>query len=67
VLFRLETAALQAVSTGSLPHHSAEFLRMLAEGEVIRYRFTLVEGWTYRQVVDALYADPVLGEWLRET
>jgi UPF0755 protein len=67
VLFRLQPAVLQAgeyqLTSGITP---PEFLRMLAEGEVIRYRFTLVEGWTYRQVVDALYADPVLGDWLRE-
>jgi UPF0755 protein len=43
----------------------ADFLRLLETGDVIRYRFTLVEGWTYQQVVDALYADPVLGPWLR--
>ena len=65
-LFRLHPVMLQAgeylLSPGLTP---LEFLHMLEKGEVIRYRFTLVEGWTYQQVVDALYADPVLGPWLR--
>jgi UPF0755 protein len=66
VLLRLQPAVLQAgeyqLTSTTTP---VDLLRMLAQGEVLRYRFTLVEGWTYRQVVDALYADPVLGGWLR--
>lgn len=66
VLFRLHPVVLKAgeyqLAPGVTP---LEFLRLLEKGEVIRYRFTLVEGWTYRQVVDALYANPVLGAWLR--
>jgi UPF0755 protein len=36
-------------------------LRKLARGDVIHYRFTIVEGWTYRQLIGGLLADPVLG------
>jgi UPF0755 protein len=32
-------------------------LGKLAAGDVIQYRFTLVEGWNYRQLVGALMAD----------
>jgi len=66
VVLRLHPVVLKAgeyqLAPGVTP---TEFLRLLENGEVIRYRFTLVEGWTYRQVVDALYANPVLGAWLR--
>ncbi len=40
-------------------------LRKLERGDVIRYRFTIVEGWTYRQLLDALQADLVLGPGLK--
>jgi UPF0755 protein len=43
-----------------------ELLRQLEQGEVIRYRFTIVEGWSYRQLLDALKDDPVLGEKLQD-
>lgn len=66
VLFRLHPAVLKAGEYQLVPGVTpTEFLRLLEKGEVIQYRFTLVEGWTYRQVVDALYASPVLGAWLR--
>lgn len=32
-------------------------LKKLSSGEVVQYRFTLVEGWTYRQLLDALAND----------
>jgi len=35
-------------------------LALLASGKVIRYRFTIVEGWTAAQLVNALAADGVL-------
>jgi len=41
-----------------------DLLRMLQTGDVIRYRFTIVEGWTYWQLLDALLRDPVLGPGL---
>lgn len=40
-------------------------LQKLDRGDVIRYRFTIVEGWTYRQLLYALQADPVLGPGLK--
>lgn len=35
-------------------------LDLLASGKVISYRFTIVEGWSLRQLLDALGKDPVL-------
>jgi UPF0755 protein len=37
-----------------------DVLRQFAEGRVIQYRLTLVEGWTFRQVAEALDANEVL-------
>ncbi len=39
-----------------------DLLNLLASGEVIQYRFTIIEGWTFRQLIDALDADPVLDQ-----
>ncbi|MEJ8568354.1 endolytic transglycosylase MltG [Elongatibacter sediminis] len=62
LLLRLEPAIIQAgeyrLETGMKP---ADLLGRLTRGDVIRYRFTIVEGWTVRQLLDALAADPVLG------
>ncbi len=38
-----------------------DLLDKLARGEVIQYGFTIVEGWTLRQLMAALAADPRLG------
>ena len=35
-------------------------LDLLASGKVINYRFTIVEGWSLKQLLGALQADPVL-------
>jgi UPF0755 protein len=45
------------LETGSTPQ---AVLKKLASGEVIQYRFTLVEGWTYRQLLASLAENPVL-------
>lgn len=37
-----------------------DLLALLASGKVVRHRFTIVEGWTVAQLLDALGADPVL-------
>ena len=37
-----------------------ELLGLLASGQVIQYRFTLVEGWTFQQLATALAANTVL-------
>lgn len=35
-------------------------LQRLASGQVVQYRITLVEGWTFRQFAEAIRNDPVL-------
>ena len=37
-----------------------QLLDLLASGKVLSYRFTIVEGWTVKQLLDALGKDPVL-------
>lgn len=37
-----------------------QFLDLLASGKVLSYRFTIVEGWTVKQLLEALGKDPVL-------
>ena len=41
-------------------------LQLLASGDVIQYRFTLVEGWTFAQLLQALSADQVLQNTLHQ-
>jgi UPF0755 protein len=41
-------------------------LQLLASGAVIQYRFTLVEGWTFTQLLQVLSADPVLEHTLHQ-
>ena len=38
-----------------------ELLALLASGNVIQYRFTIVEGWTFKQLSEVLLADAMLG------
>jgi UPF0755 protein len=58
LLLRREPATIQvgeyAIDSGMGPR---ELLARLASGDVIQYRFTLVEGWNYRQLVAALLAE----------
>ena len=42
---------------GLLP---ADLLKLLASGKVITYRFTIVEGWSVKQLLNAMANDPVL-------
>lgn len=37
-----------------------ELLEMLVAGRVVQHALTLVEGWTFRQVLDAVHSHPVL-------
>jgi UPF0755 protein len=61
LLTRLEPVIIQAGEYALEPGLTPRgLLTLLASGEVIRYRFTIVEGWTYRQLLAALAADPVL-------
>lgn len=46
-----------AVAPGTSPR---ELLRRMAAGDVIQHRFTIVEGWTFRQLRSALAAVPGL-------
>jgi UPF0755 protein len=61
-LMRQQPAPLQAgeylLEAGITP---AQLLRLMQSGEVIHYRFTIVEGWTVAQLLAALQADALLG------
>jgi UPF0755 protein len=68
LLMRLEPRVYRAgeyrLEPGARPR---DLLELLASGRVIQYRLTLVEGWTFRQVAEALAADTVLEhqiDWL---
>ena len=50
-----------AIEPGMTP---VELLEKFARGQVIAYRFTLVEGWTVHELRVALAADPVLVQTL---
>lgn len=58
VLLRLRPGTMQAgeyaLPAGLTP---VDLLELLASGNVIQYRFTLVEGWNYRQLRSALLAE----------
>jgi UPF0755 protein len=58
ILLRREPVTIQvgeyALAPGTEPRG---LLTQLASGDVIQYRFTLVEGWNYRQLVAALLAE----------
>ena len=65
LLLRLEPVLLQA-GEYRLDHGMAprDVVRRLASGEVIRYRFTVVEGWTFKQLRQALADNAELGHEL---
>jgi UPF0755 protein len=62
VLMRLEPPVLKVgeylLQSGLTPKL---LLEVLQGGDVIRYRFTIVEGWTAKQLITALKADAALG------
>jgi len=62
LLMRLEPRVYQAgeyrLKPGITPR---QFLTKLSGGDVIQYRITLVEGWTFKQLAASLSANPVLG------
>jgi UPF0755 protein len=68
LLTRLEPARIRAgeyvLKPGLKP---VELIRVLASGAVVTYRFTIVEGWTFRQLRSALAADEVLIRRLAKT
>lgn len=61
LLMRLEPHVYRAgeyrLDAGMLPR---KILQHLASGQVVQYRITLVEGWTFRQFTEAIRNDPVL-------
>ncbi len=61
LLMRLEPPAIKMgeyqLDPGIAPR---ELLQLLSSGAVIQYRFTLVEGWTFSQLLQALATDEVL-------
>lgn len=61
LLMRLEPAVYRAgeyqLKPGLTPQ---KLLLQLSSGEVMQHRFTLVEGWSFRQFAAALAEDPVL-------
>lgn len=61
VLVRLGPATLQAGEYRIVPGQSArELLRRLAQGDVVRHRFTIIEGWTLARLRGELRRDPRL-------
>ena len=61
LLTRLQPVTIRAGEYALNPGlNPEELLRLLSSGEVIQYRFTIIEGWTFRQLKDALAQDPVL-------
>ena len=50
------------IKPGMLP---SDFLEMLTSGKVILYSLTLVEGWNFKQVMDAIHSDEHLVHTLK--
>jgi UPF0755 protein len=65
LLMRLEPPAVKAgeyqLDPGIAPR---ELLQLLSSGAVVQYHFTLVEGWTFTQLLQALAKDEVLKQTL---
>ena len=61
LLMRLDPPAIKAgeyqLDSGIAPR---ELLQLLSSGAVVQYRFTLVEGWTFTQLLQALANNEVL-------
>lgn len=61
LLMRLEPAVYRAgeyrLEAGITPR---ELLTRLTNGQIVQYRLTLVEGWSFKQFADALAANPTL-------
>jgi len=67
LLMRLEPPGVKAgeyqLEPGLQPR---SLLQLLSSGDVIQYRFTLVEGWTFVQLLQALSADQALQNTLHQ-
>ena len=67
LLMRLEPLVIRAGEFGLEPGlRPRELLRLLSSGEVIQYRLTLVEGWTFAQLLEALEQDETLEHTLAQ-
>ena len=44
-----------------------ELLQTFTEGSSIQYNLTVIEGWTFRQMLDAVAQDPILEQRTRES
>lgn len=61
LLSRLQQVTIKAGEYELTPGLSAPgLLNLLASGKVVSYRFTIVEGWSLKQLLGALASDPVL-------
>lgn len=63
VLARLESSAtdIRAGEYAIPPHATtADLLDILVSGNVVLHRFTIIDGWTFRQFFDRLEANPLL-------
>lgn len=61
LLTRLRPVTIEAGEYALQPGLTpTELLDMMAEGRVLQHRFTIVEGWSYRQLRSALLRDEVL-------
>ena len=50
-----------------LPEQSSvDLLELFTTGQSIQYSFTVIEGWTFRQMLKALKADPVLVDTFKD-
>jgi len=62
VLMRLEPPLLKVGEYRLEPGLTPQaLLKALGSGDVVQYRFTIVEGWTFRQLQAALATDEILG------
>ena len=65
VLNRLQRVTIQTGEYRLMPGITPPgLLQLLSSGKVVSYRFTIVEGWTVKQLLAALAEDPVLAQTL---
>ena len=61
LLSRLQQVTIKTGEYTLLPGMKpVQLLSLLVSGKVVSYRFTIIEGWSVKQLLDALARDPVL-------
>jgi len=61
LLSRLQQVTIKTGEYTLLPGMKpVQLLNLLVSGKVLSYRFTIIEGWSVKQLLDALARDPVL-------